>query len=188
VSVVKVSDPVFLQLALLALRAPSPVRSRLVLTNTGESAVVNGFRLRFVAWASPGALWDASNAFALSAMGAMPSVYQSDGPGEVSWSVNCSGALVPFGTRAVSARRIGVSDVVDGDIAAGATIGIPLSIAVAEGDVVLIAPEVVGAATGLQSNASIYFGRQSSPSVSANNGAWARYPQDLGWFPRVAGE
>lgn len=187
-SVVKVADPVFLQLAFLALRAPAAIGNKLVLTN-GSSAQPNGFRLRLVAWASPAEQWDGSNAYAMAAMGSMPSVYRSDGDDSVSWWVDCSGLLMPLGTRAMTAQRIGVSEVVDGDIEANARIEIPLDGKVGEGDVVLIAPEVLGFKTGtVGSTASVHFGRQSTPSASANGGAWARYAQDLGWFPQVTGE
>ena len=185
-SVVKVTNPVFLQYALLALRSPSAFAGKLVLTN-GNSAQDNGFRLRFVAWVSPADQWDGSNAFAMAAMGSMPSIYRSDGEDSVSWSVDCSGLLMPLGTRAMTARRIGVSEVVDGDIAANARIDIPLAGKVGEGDVLLIAPEVIGFAAGAE-GVSVHFGRQAAPSASANNGAWARYAQDLGWFPQVTGE
>ena len=107
----------------------------------------------------------------------------------MSWQVDCSGLLMPLGTRTMTARRIGVSEVVDGDIEANARIEIPLDGKVGEGDVVLIAPEVLGFKTGtVGSTASVHFGRQSTPSASANGGAWARYAQDLGWFPQVTGE
>lgn len=187
-SVVKVADPVFLQLAFLALRAPAAIGNKLVLTN-GSSAQPNGFKIRFVVWVSPADQWDGSNSFAMAAMGSMPSVYRSDGDDSVSWQVDCSGLLMPLGTRAMTARRAGASEVVDGDIAANARIDIPLDGKVGKGDVVLIAPEVLGFKTGtVGSTASVHFGRQSTPSASANNGAWARYAQDLGWFPQVTGE
>ena len=186
-SVTKVADPVFLQLSLLALRAPAAFADKLVLKNVGQNAVDNPFRLRFVAWVSPAGEWDGSNAFAMAAMGSMPSVYRSDGEGSVSWSVDCSGSLMPLGTRAMTAQRIGVSEVVAGNIAANGSIDIPLDGKVGEGDVLLIAPEVIGFADGAE-GVSVHFGRQSTPSASANNGAWARYAQDLGWFPQVTGE
>lgn len=191
VSVVKVSNPVFLQFALLALRSPSAFGDKLVLTN-GDTAQTNGFRLRFVAWVSPADQWDGSNACAMAAMGAMPSIYRSDGPAEVSWSVDCSGALMPLGTRTMTARRIGVSEVVSDAIEANGHIDIPLGGKVGEGDVVLIAPEVLGLSGEPSGNA--YFGRQADPagsgedSAASHNYAWARYPENLGWFPRVTGE
>ena len=94
VAVTKVTSPAFLQLALLALRAPSAFASRIVLENAGQAAVHNGFVLRFVAWRCPAEQWDGSNGFAMAAMASMPSVYRSDGPSEVSWAVDCTGALL----------------------------------------------------------------------------------------------
>ncbi len=199
VSVVKVANPVFLQLALLALRAPSAFSTRLVLTNFESNTstpttniatdVVNHFKLRFVAWFSPADEWDGSNAFAMAAMASMPSVYRSDGEASVSWQVDCSGSLMPLGVRTMTARRIGVSEVVAANIAAGGHIDIPLDARVGEGDVVLIAPEVLGFNTGTDGDpASAYFGRQADPASAASKGAWARYTADLGWFPRVTGE
>ena len=185
--------PVFLQLALLALRAPSAFASQLVLENAGQAAVHNGFVLRFVAWRCPAEQWDGSNGFAMAAMASMPSIYRSDGDGSLSWQVDCSGALAPFGSRAVSATRIGVSQAVTGDIAANTQIAIPLVAPVGAGDVVLIAPEVLGFADGTGA-ASVYFGRQENPagsgedSAASHNYAWARYPENLGWFPGVIGE
>lgn len=185
-SIVATARPVFLQLALLALRAPRAFENRIVLANGSGSAIGNGFALRFVAWRSPAGLWDRSTSFALSAMASMPSIYRSDGDGSLSWQVDCSGALAPFGSRTVSATRIGASEVVSGNIADGAEIGIVLSEAVAEGDVVLIAPEVVGFADGA-GGASVTFGRQANPATATSFGAWARYTADLGWFPTVTG-
>lgn len=185
-SIVATARPVFLQLALLALRAPRAFENRIVLANGSGSAIGNGFALRFVAWRSPAGLWDRSTSFALSAMASMPSIYRSDGDGSLSWQVDCSGALAPFGSRTVSATRIGASEVVSGNIADGAEIGIVLSEAVAEGDVVLIAPEIVGFADGT-GGASVTFGRQANPATATSFGAWARYTADLGWFPTVTG-
>lgn len=180
-----VSDPAFLQLALLALRAPSAFASRIVLGNVGQAAVHNGFVLRFVAWRCPAEQWDGSNGFAMAAMASMPSVYRSDGPSEVSWSVDCTGALLRFGVRNMTAERVGVSQTVTGDIAATAQIAIPLVAPVGAGDVVLIAPEVLGFADG-RGTASVHFGRQDDPSQGTPG--WARYARNLGWFPRVTGE
>jgi hypothetical protein len=180
-----VSDPAFLQLALLALRAPSAFASRLVLKNVGQTAVVNGFAIRFVAWRCPAEQWDGGNGFAMAAMASMPSVYRSDGPSEVSWSADCTGALLRFGVRNMSAERIGVSQTVTGDIAANAQIAIPLVTPVGAGDVVLIAPEVLGFEDGT-GDASVYFGRQADPSQGTPG--WARYTHNLGWFPSVIGE
>lgn len=193
VSVVKVANPVFLQLALLALRAPSEFSTRLVLENkiggSNASEVLNSFKLRFVAWVSPADEWDGSNAFAMAAMASMPSVYRSDGEASVSWQVDCSGSLMPLGVRTMTARRIGVSEVVAANIAAGGHIDIPLDARVGEGDVVLIAPEVLGFNAGTDDDpASAYFGRQADPASAASKGAWARYTADLGWFPKVTGE
>lgn len=185
-SIVATARPVFLQLALLALRAPRAFENRIVLANGSGNAIGNGFALRFVAWRSPAGQWDRSTSFALSAMASMPSIYRSDGDGSLSWQVDCSGALAPFGSRTVSATRIGASEVVSGNIADGAEIGIVLSEAVAEGDVVLIAPEVVGFADGA-GGASVTFGRQADPATATSFGAWARYTADLGWFPTVTG-
>ena len=189
VSVGAVSNPAFLQLALLALRAPRAFARRITLTN-GSSATSNGFVLRFVAWKSPAAQWDGSNSFALAAMSSMPSVYRSDGPSSVSWQVDCSGSLLPLGSRVVQAERIGVSQTVVGQIAASAEIEIPIVAPVGDGDVVIIAPEVLGFADGAGA-ASVYFGRQADPAGTdaANHGrAWARYDENLGWFPAVTGE
>ena len=197
VSVGKVTNPVFLQLALLALRAPSAFGNKLVLANykpdTSEppeniaTDIANPFKLRFVAWVSPADQWDGSNAFAMAAMASMPSVYRSDGEASVSWQVDCSGSLMPLGVRTMTARRIGVSEVVAANIAAGGHIDIPLGARVGEGDVVLIAPEVLGFADGTGA-ASVHFGRQANPASAASKGAWARYTADLGWFPKVTGE
>ena len=180
-----VTNPAFLQCALLAVRAATAAEAgaRLVLKNTStENAVHNGFALRFAVWASPANEWDGGNAFALAAMGSMPSVYRCDGEGEVSWQVDCSGLLMPFGSRTVTARRIGVSPLVSGDIAAEAEIAIPLSGTFGEGDVILIAPVVEGFADGTGA-VSAYFGRQSDPATETTG--WARYASDLGWFPEV---
>lgn len=185
VAVTKVTSPAFLQLALLALRAPSAFASRIVLGNAGQAAVHNGFVLRFVAWRCPAEQWDGSNGFAMAAMASMPSVYRSDGPSEVSWSVDCTGALLRFGVRNMTAERVGVSQTVTGDIAANTQIAIPLVAPVGAGDVVLIAPEVLGFADGTGA-ASVHFGRQDDPSQGTPG--WARYEHNLGWFPRVTGE
>ena len=178
-----VSNPAFLQLTILALRAPSAFAARLVLEN-GNSAVTNHFRLRFVAWRCPAEQWDGSNAFGMAAMASMPSIYRSGGDGSVSWSVDCSGSLLRLGTRRMSAERIGVSQPVSGEIAAGASVGIPLLAPVAEGDIVLVAPEVLGFADGT-GGASKWFGRPSDPSQGT--AGWARYAHNLGWFPSVTG-
>lgn len=187
-----VSNPAFLQLALLALRAPSAFAARLVLENktgasTNGAAVANHFKLRFVAWRSPAEQWDGSNAFAMAAMASMPSVYRSDGPASVAWNVDCTGSLLRFGTRDMTADRVGVSKTVSGEIAAGAAIEIPLVAPVGEGDVVLIAPEVLGFADGA-GGASKWFGRSEDPATATDAGkGWARYAHNLGWFPRVTG-
>lgn len=183
-SVVKVTNPAFLQYSLLALRAPTAASVKgLSLVNSG-SAVTNGFRLRFVAWKSPAALWDGSSSFALAAMSGATCVYQSDGAESVTWTVDCNGELMPMGERNVSAGRIGVSPVVSGSIDAGSEIVIPAACDVGEGDVILIAPEVLGFADGTGA-ASVYFGRQADPDEAESKGAWARYTADLGWFPQV---
>ena len=91
---------------------------------------------------------------------------------------------MPMGERNVSAERIGVSPVVSGSIDAGSEIVIPAACDVGEGDVILIAPEVLGFADGVGA-ASVYFGRQADPDEAASKGAWARYTADLGWFPRI---
>ena len=186
VSVVSVDKPVFLQLALLALRAPRAFENRIVIMNGSGAAITNGFALRFVAWRSPAADWDRSTSFALAAMATMPSVYRSDGGDSVTWTVDCNGSLAPFGSRTVYAKRLGASEVIAGDIDDGTDIEIVLSDSVAEGDVVLIAPEVVGFADGA-GGASVTFGRQANPATAASFGAWARYACDLGWFPTVTG-
>ena len=190
-----VSDPAFLQLALIALRAPSAFGTRLVLQNfkpdtttpttNVATSVTNHFKLRFVAWRSPAEQWDGSNAFAMAAMASMPSIYRADGPSSVAWSVDCTGSLLRFGTRAMTAERIGVSKTIIGDIAASAEIEIPIVSPVGEGDVVLVAPEVLGFADGA-GGASKWFGRPSDPSRCT--AGWARYTHNLGWFPRVTGE
>ena len=187
-----VADPAFLQLTVLALRAQSAFSTRLVLVNkvgaNNANAVTNNFKLRFVAWRSPADQWDCSNAFAMAAMASMPSIYRSDGEGSVAWNVDCTGNLLRFGTRSMTAARIGVSQVVSGEIAAGASIGIPLAAPVAAGDVVLIAPEVLGFADGV-GGLSKYFGRQADPAAATDAGnGWARFAHNLGWFPRVTGE
>lgn len=195
ISVIKVTNPAFFQLALLALRAPSAFGTRLVLQNfkpdtttpttNVATAVTNHFKLRFVAWRSPAEQWDGSNAFAMAAMASMPSIYRSDGDGSVAWSVDCTGGLLHFGARAMTAERIGISKTIIGDIAASAKIEIPIASPVGEGDVVLIAPEVLGFADG-EGGASKWFGRPSDPSLGT--AGWARYAHNLGWFPRVTGE
>ena len=190
-----VSNPAFLQLVLLALRAPSAFGTRLVLQNfkpdttmpttNVATAVTNHFKLRFVAWRSPAEQWDGSNAFAMAAMASMPSIYRADGPASVAWSVDCTGSLLRFSTRHMSAERIGVSKTIIGDIAASAVIEIPSASHVGEGDVVLIAPEVLGFADGAGGD-SKWFGRPSDPSLGT--AGWARYAHNLGWFPKVTGE
>ena len=188
VGVVAVAAPAFLQYALLALRAPAAFGRALRLSNAGD-AVANAFALRFVVWRSDASMWDGSDSWGLAAMVTMPSVYQSDGPGSVSWSVDVSGSLMPLGARTATADRIGVSPVMSGAIAAGAEIDIPITVPVAAGDVVLVAPEVVGFADG-GAAASATFGRQADPAgtdAEAHGFAWARYPENLGWFPRVVG-
>ena len=193
ISVTKVTNPVFLQLTGLAVRAPSAFSARLVLGNktgaiTDGPAVANHFNLRFVAWRSPAGQWDGSNAFAMAAMASMPSIYRSDGDGSVAWSVDCTGSLLRFGTRTMTAERIGVSQVVAGEIAAGALIEIPLVTPVDEGDVVLIAPEVLAFAPNVTNTASKWFGRATDPASATDTGkGWARYAHNLGWFPRVTG-
>ena len=193
-----VSNPAFLQLALLALRAPSASCARLVLQNFKSdtttpttnvaTAITNHFKLRFVAWRSPADQWDGSNAFAMAAMASMPSIYRADGPSSVSWSVDCTGGLLRFGTRHMTAERIGISKTIIGNIAASAEIEIPIASPVGEGDVVLIAPEVLGFADGA-GGASKYFGRSGDPATATDAGkGWARYAHNLGWFPRVTGE
>ena len=188
-----VARPAFLQLAFLALRSPAALKSALVLKNVGAGAVPNAFRLRFVAWRSDAAQWDRSNSFALAVLASMPSVYRSDGPEEVSWTADLSGTMFPFGERTVRAKRVGVSGVVDGQIAANAEVEIPLDGEVGEADVVLVAPEVIGFVSGGAAH-NAYFGRQADPAGSggeddaeAHNYAWARYEENLGWFPEVKG-
>ena len=184
VQVTDVQKPVFLQYTLLAVRAPAAGEGMsLVLTNVGSSAVVNGFDLRFAVWRSPAEEWDGSNNFALSAIVAAPCLYRADGADDVSWTVDCGGAAFPFGSRTVHARRLGISPVVSGSIAVNQEIAVPLSGALEEGDVLLIAPVVLGFANGGAGSGSVYFGRQSDPS-SATTG-WARYATDLGWFPQI---
>lgn len=188
VGVVAVAAPAFLQYALLALRAPAAFGRALRLSNVG-GGVANAFEVRFVVWRSDASMWDGGDSWGLAAMATMPSIYQSDGPGSVSWSVDVSGGLMPLGARTATADRIGVSPVVSGAIAAGAEIDIPITVPVAAGDVVLVAPEVVGFADG-GAAASATFGRQADPAgtdAEAHGFAWARYPENLGWFPRVVG-
>ncbi len=86
----------------------------------------------------------------------------------------------------MTAERVGVSQAVSGEIAAGAEIAIPLVAPVGAGDVVLVAPEVLGFADGAGA-ASVYFGRQADPAAAGAAQGWARYPHNLGWFPRVTG-
>ena len=69
--------------------------------------------------------------------------------------------------------------------AASAEIEIPIASPVGEGDVVLIAPVVLGFADGA-GGASKWFGRPSDPSLGT--AGWARYEHNLGWFPKVTGE
>ena len=182
--VAKVTHPAFLQFALLALRVPGAASAQgISLVNTG-AAVHNGFALRFVAWKSAARLWDGSSSFALAAMAGATCVYQSDGEASTTWTVDCNGELMPMGERSVTAERIGFSPVVSGSIAAGSEIVIPAACNLDEGDVIFIAPEVLGFADGTGS-ASVYFGRQADPDEAESKGAWARYTADLGWFPRV---
>ena len=178
-----VAKPAFLQIACLALRSPAEIGEKLVLENVDGAAVNCDFKLRFVAWRSKAGLWDKSNSFALAALGSMPSIYTSEGSESVQWSVDMAGSLFPFGTRQVSAQRVGVSETVDA-IAAGAKIEIPLTDAVGEGDVILIAPEVVGFKASSSANA--YFGLTEDPS-EADPFVWAREAYNIGWFPKVYG-
>ena len=183
ISTAVVNYPVFLQYTLLAVRAPAAGEGMsLVMQNVGSSPVVNGFDLRFAVWRSPAEEWDGSNNFALSAIVAAPCLYRADGADDVSWMVDCGGSAFPFGTRTVHARRLGISPVVSGSIAANQEIAVPLSGALEEGDVLIIAPVVLGFADGVGAG-SVYFGRQSDPS-NATTG-WARYDTDLGWFPQI---
>jgi len=184
-----IENPAFLQLTVLALRMPSAFASRLVLgVQTGGSDIDNHFKLRFVAWRSPAEQWDGSNAFAMAAMASMPSVYRSDGEASVAWQVDCTGGLLRFGTRNMTAERIGVSQPVSGAITTSTPIEIPLSAPVAAGDVVLIAPEVIGFADGTGGE-SKWFGRTVDPATATDAGkGWARYAHNLGWFPMVTGE
>lgn len=188
VAVSAVSNPVFLQYALLALRASADVLDRIELVNSGSGAVHNDFALRFVAWVSPANEWDRSNGYAMAALASMPSVYRHDGPSDVSWTVDCAGSLMPFGSRSMTARRLGVSEVVTGTIAASASIPIKFTegTTVGAGDVVLVAPEVVSFASS--GSASSYFGRQADPNTNTHDYAWARYAENLGWFPQVKGK
>lgn len=188
VGVVAVSSPVFLQLAMLALRAPAAFGRTIRLSNVGEQ-VANAFALRFVAWRSDAAQWDWTDAWGLAAMASMPSVFRADGPDSVTWQVDLGGGLMSLGARTVTAGRLGASPVISGAIAAGSEIEIPISSPVAPGDVILIAPAVVGFADGGDA-ASATFGRQADPAgtdAADHNFAWARYPENLGWFPRVVG-
>ena len=180
-----VTDPVFLQFALLALRSTGVLEEELVLSNASGADIHNDFKLRFVAWRSDAALWDKSNSFALAAFANLPSVYRSDGPESVEWSVDCSGSLFPFGTRQMSAERIGTSEVVSGDIADGEEIAIALDKPVGENDVILIAPEVVGFAATEAGDA--YFGLASDPSEEVSGFVWARETYNIGWFPKIDG-
>ena len=180
-----VTDPVFLQFALLALRSTGVLEEELVLSNASGASIHNDFKLRFVAWRSDAALWDKSNSFALAAFANLPSVYRSDGPGSVDWTVECSGSLFPFGTRQMSADRVGVSGVVSGDIADGEKIAIALDRPVGEGDVILIAPEVVGFAAAESGDA--YFGNDEDPSDEVSGFVWARETYNIGWFPKIDG-
>ena len=187
-----VTGPAFLQLTVLALRAQSAFASQLVLVNYRSSPaatdIANDFDLRFVVWRSPAEQWDGSNAFAMAAMASMPSIYRSDGEGSVAWNVDCTGNLLRFGTRSMTAARIGVSPTVSGTIAAHDTIRIPLAAPISAGDVVLIAPEVLGFANSV-GGLSKYFGRQADPAAATDAGkGWARFAHNLGWFPRVTGE
>lgn len=185
-----VSDPAFIQLTMLALRAGRAFGRRIILANADGASIANGFAMRFVAWRSPAAHWDGSQAFAQAVMASMPSVYRSDGPASVSWRVDCAGALMPLAERTIRAERLGVSRTVSGAIAADDKIEIPLVAPVGAGDVVLIAPEVLAFADGTGA-ASVTFARQADPKgtdAMSHNYAWARYAENLGWFPAVTGE
>jgi hypothetical protein len=92
----------------------------------------------------------------------------------------------------MTAKRVGVSQVVSGNIVAQAEIAIPLTGGIETGDVVLVAPEVVG----FDINAgyrgfgfSLHFGRQYEPAAvtTANASAWNRDMQNRGWYPQVTG-
>ena len=92
----------------------------------------------------------------------------------------------------MTAKRVGVSQVVSGDIAAQAEIAIPLTGGIGAGDVVLVAPEVVGfdtAAGGGTYGYALQFGRQSNPAnvATASASAWNRDTQNKGWYPQVTG-
>ena len=180
-----VTNPVFLQFALVALRSSAALAEKIVISNANDAAVHNDFKLRFVAWRSAAALWDRSNSFALAAFANLPSVYRSDGPESVEWTVNCAGDLFPFGSRDMTAERVGVSDVVTGDIADGADIDIVLQKPIGEGDVILIAPEVVGFAAAESGDA--YFGNDEDPSDEVSGFVWARETYNIGWFPKIDG-
>lgn len=178
-----VAKPAFLQIACLALRSPAEIGEKLVLENVDGAAVNCDFKLRFVAWRSKAGLWDKSNSFALAALGSMPSIYSSDGEENVQWSVEMAGSLFPFAPRQVSAQRVGVSEMVDA-IASGGKIEIQLKDVIGEGDVILIAPEVVGFKANSSANA--YFGLTEDPS-EAYPFVWARETYNIGWFPQVKG-
>ena len=102
---------------------------------------------------------------------------------------------MPLGNRQGTAERIGVSPVVEGDIAARRTIEIPLSGTIDAGDVVLVAPEVVGfdnsrANIDSTDGYSLYFGRKQSPEASISGvdlTIWERRLWNMGWFPKVTG-
>lgn len=184
ISITKVTNPVFLQYTLLALRAKAAAEPgmKLELMNVDGSDLHNAFILRFVAWASPANEWDNSNSFALSAMGSMSGVYRTAGEDTASWTVDCSGALAPFGSRMVTVRRVGISPPVSGTIGDEERLEIPLARGFGKDDVLLIAP-VVETFAPESSAASAYFGRQADPTSSTTG--WARYSTDLGWFPKV---
>lgn len=191
----KVSNPVTLQYTYLALRSPGRFSTKLVLENDYDSGVPNKFSLRFVVWRSPAAQWDGVNAFAMVVMAGAAPIYTSEGVKNVSWHVDCSGTLMPLGNRQGTAERIGVSPVVEGDIAARRKIEIPLSGTIDAGDVVLVAPEVVGfdnsrANIDSTDGYSLYFGRKQSPEASISGvdlTIWERRLWNMGWFPKVTG-
>ena len=191
----KVSNPVTLQYTYLALRSPGRISSKLVLENDTSSGKVNKFSLRFVVWRSAATQWDGTNAFAMAVMAGTAPIYTSEGAKNVSWRVDCNGTLMPLGYRQGTAERIGVSPVVEGDIAAHGKVEIPLSGTINAGDVVLIAPEVVGfdnsrATTDSTNGYSLYFGRQQAPDATVSGvdlSIWERRLWNMGWFPKVTG-
>ena len=150
---------------------------------------------RSVVWRSAATQWDGTNAFAMAVMAGTAPIYTSEGAKNVSWRVDCNGTLMPLGNRQGTAERIGVSPVVDGDIAAHGKVEIPLSNTINAGDVVLIAPEVVGfdnsrATTDSTNGYSLYFGRQQAPDATVSGvdlSIWERRLWNMGWFPKVTG-